>query len=148
MRRCSSSYVISKMKIKAAMRFCYIQIRTVKTQNTDDTQHQQGERWVGQQEPPSLWHNATSSKPAEDLALFIFSFKSCLFVCLSAYWGPVHSCLQCVYVGQRTTLSFHYRGSTDCTEVISLALLCRLSHFLDFNNLLNIKYTLPPDRVV
>lgn len=79
---------------------------------------------------------------------FIFSFKSCLFVCLSVYWGPVRSCLQCVYVGQRTTLSFHYRGSTDCTEVISLVLLCRLSHFLDFNNLLNIKYTLPPDRVV
>lgn len=82
MRRCSSSYVTTKMKIKTAMRFCYIQMRTVKTQNTDDTQHQQGERWVGQQEPPSLCHNATSSKLAEDLALFIFSFKSCLFVCL------------------------------------------------------------------
>lgn len=119
MRRCSSSCVIRKMKIKTAMRFCYIQIRTVKTQNTDDTQ--QGERWVGQQEPPSLWQNATSSKPAEDLALFIFSFKSHLFVCLSVCCGPVRSCLQCVYVGQRTTLSFHYRGSTDGPEVISLA---------------------------
>lgn len=135
----SPKWKLKQPRDSATYRLEQSKLRTLMTPSTSRVRG----GWGNRNRP----HCATMQWAANLQKTWHFSFSLLNHACLSVCCGPVCSCLQCVYGGQRTTLSFHYRGSTDCTEVINLALLCRLSHFLDFTNFLNIKYTLPYDRV-
>lgn len=122
MRRCSSSYVISQVKMKTTMRFYYIQIRTLTTPSTVRG------GW-GQQEALSLWCKAMRREAVEDMSTLIIFFFKVTFICLLAcllcpcmfmftmslhvhvYNVPACSCLQFMCGGQRRTLSFHYGRS-------------------------------------
>lgn len=115
-RRCSSSCVISEMKIKTTMRIYYIQIRTGKIQNPDNTPH--GEEWAG----------ATGAAFRRQFGSFHFLFKNtCIYlltlcVCVHA---RVCVCMQ-MHVCIPVCSYLQYTCEDQGTTLLSLKGLCRL----------------------